>query len=449
MKRKLIIFIGIITFILAVVSFGMGLYFNYISKPHNIFAIGIDVISDGFKNYFYSPNIANIGDNFSMENSISFDLDSEYYKRTSTSNSDDLKFYRLIKNLSNTKTNIILKHSKKEKTGYIGINQKLNDEELINSKIYVANATKYYFVNGILKNYVNDGTCNYFESLNDSSIKENIDYLYDFIVDSLKSNLKDSYFKTYDKSENINGNNKDVHQVLLEVDDKLIHDILNDILKDLKDDKKANDILTNIDPTFSKYELKTDKVFLNSNEKYTINVYTTKVLYKPLKYEIIHLNGDSKNIYSFEENGDNWDFFYIEDDKVKYKSSITFKNNNINAMIYNSTSEKVGELKLERDKNNIAFDFNFDDLDEKVDIVYYSKNEKKDNDVVIEKKISFKHILNKESKLSGNVLFNSKISKDVKIEEDVSNAVLEAKLTDEEKKKFNEKIDRVRERLEK
>ena len=449
MRRKRIIIIVIVAFLLAGIFIGFGIHFNNISKPQYIFKSGISIISDNFKNYFNLED-RGIGDNFTIESSIDYNLDSEYYKRTSQSDTEDLKTYNLINNLTNMTDSFVYKQSKKDKTAYIELNEKIKNEEVVDKKVYISNATKYYYVNGILKNYVNDGTCNYFETLTeDNTTKSNIDYLYDFIVESIGNNIKNEYFKEYTVEESINGTKKSVHQISLEVDDYLIHKVLNGVLSDLKKDKKANYILSNIDTTFSKYKIKDSKKFLDKNEVYTINIYTTKVLCKPLKYEIIYLDKDVKKKYIYEGNSSKGTYYYVEDDNVKYTADVSIKENNISAKIYDSKSKNIGELKVEKTGINRTFDFVFDNGEKKWDIVYYSKYSKiKNGSYTNEKKASFKYVLNKESKLNGDVTITTKVSKDVKIEEDVSNAILESKLTDEQKNLFDTKKDKVKERFE-
>ena len=48
-----------------------------------------------------------MGDNFTIESSIDYNLDSEYYKRTSQSDPEDLKTYNLLENINDKKTKLI------------------------------------------------------------------------------------------------------------------------------------------------------------------------------------------------------------------------------------------------------------------------------------------------------------------------------------------------------
>ena len=62
--------------------------------------------------------------------------------------------------------------------------------------------------------------------------------------------------------------------------------------------------------------------------------------------------------------------------------------------------------------------------------------------------ITFKYLENRVSKLSGEVQAITEISDDVKIDEDVSNAVLKASLTNEQKANLDTRREFVKTRLE-
>ena len=161
------------------------------------------------------------------------------------------------------------------------------------------------------------------------------------------------------------------------------------------------------------------------------------------------MDKDIKKKYIYEGDGNKGTYYYVEDDNVKYTADISIKENIISAKIYDSKSKSIGELKVEKNGINRTFDFVFDNREKKWDIVYYSKYSKiKNGSYTNEKKASFKYVLNKESKLNGDVTITTKVSKEVKIEEDVSDAVLESKLTDDQKSLFDTKKDKVKERFE-
>ena len=315
----------------------------------------------------------------------------------------------------------------------------------------VDNSTEYYFINGILKNYVNNGTCNYFEALTENNTtRSNIDYLYDFIFKSLQNNLKDEYFKSYDVVTSIRSKDTNVHQISIKFDNKITRDILNGILKDLKEDKKANNILSNVDKNFKKYKVKSKNNIFKKDESYILNIYTTKVLNKPLKYELVHMGDSYNESYIIEKNNNIINYYYLEDNNIMYTANITIFDNNINGKIYNSSTEEIGGFILEKDGNNLSFDYNFDNSDEKINLKYISKYDNVKNKVsyINTKSLNINYLVNKEVKLSGNIEYKNKVVNKAKINTDIGNTTLYSKLSDEEKELIKNKRDMVKNRLE-
>lgn len=450
MKKRIIIIISFVI-VISIASISMGLYINSLTKPRKILGYSIKFIHDEGKKYILLNDNLDIGDSYTSTSKISFNLDSEYYLRDSKNNPDSLKRYNFIKNISKMDTDLIIKQNKDSKTNYVELNQNIGNENILGYKRLVDNSTEYYFVNGILKNYVNNGTCNYFESLSEeNTTRSNIEYLYDFIFDSLQRNLKDEYFESYDVVQNINSKNTSVHQVSIRFNNKNTREILNNILNDLKKDTKAYNILSNVDKSFKKYKVKDKTGFFGKDESYVLNVYTTKFLYKPLKYELIHMKNKSTESYIIEKNNDSINYFYLEDNNVVYTANIKVLDNSITGKIYNSSSKEIGEVLLEKKNNDLVFNYSFDDSYKKVNIKYTSEYSKVKNNTSYTntKKLDINYLVNKEVKLAGNIKFNNEVINSAKIDEDVQDTILYSKLSDEEKDKIKNKRQSVRDRLE-
>ena len=301
-KIKKICIIAIIV-ILASMSIFLGVYFAKLSTPNYLFGIGIEKIDNKINNYFNIDKKYTFNDSFTIESDLSFDLSSEDYQKKEKTDKTYLEKNNYIKNLSKTVNNIIVKQDRENKTSYIEVNSKLGTEELVNSKYLIKDSTEYYFIKGITDNYVNNGTHNYFEMLNeDNTTIDNINYIHEFTIKSLRKNLLSEYFTKYKKEEMINSKKMYVNQISFKLTDKTAHEIINNVYSDLKEDKKANKILTSIDKDFFKKKIKDSKVILDKNESYTFNIYTTKYLNKILKYEVIYLNKDNKKTYTYEGN---------------------------------------------------------------------------------------------------------------------------------------------------
>lgn len=447
MKTKKFIIISICIFLVAITLISVGLYISSLSRPKNVMSKSIYFVRDIGNKYLISNKY--IGDTYTMNTSIDFNLDSEYYKRLSSTDLDSNKKFNIINNISNMDTKLVFLKDVSKKSLYMDLSMKIKDEELLGYKKYVNNSTEYYFINGILDNYVNNGSCNYFESISlENTSKDNIDYLYNFIFKSLDNNMKDEYFKAYEVYENINSQNTSVNQLSIKITNKRVREILNNILKDLKKDKKANNILSNVYKDFNKYKVKDNTNYFKRNEYYILNIYTTKFLYKPLKYEIIHMNGDEKESIIIERNK-SINLYYLEDDKVTYTSSIKVLNNSIVGKIYDSSTNEIGEFNLEKKSNDLLFNYSFDSDNNKIIIKYSSKYDKiKKNSYINNKKLDIKYLVSRESKLNGSILVKSEVMKNTDIDVDVNNAIFYSKLSSEKKDLIKNKFKKIKERLE-
>ena len=424
MKKKILLIVIVFSVLFSITFIIMGIYINGLSKPRNILSKGISFIHDESKKYVLIDNNLNVGDTYTITSTLDFNLDS---------------------------ANLLLKQDNSSKTNYLELNQKIGDESIVGYKRLVSNSTEYYFVNGILNNYVNNGTCNYFEALSDENTTySNIEYLYDFIFESLNNNLKNEYFEAYEVDENINSKMIKVHQISIKFTNKNVREILNGILKDLKKDEKANNILSNIDSKFSDYKVKDKTNFFDKDESYTLNVYTTKVLYKPLKYELVHMDKESKENYIIEKNNDIYNYYYLEDDNIIYTADIKVLDDGISSKIYNSSSKEIGELLLEKKNHNIVINYSFDNSIDKVNFKYTSLYDKVKNNksYINKKKLDIKYLVNKESKIDGSIELISKVENKADIDTDIKEAILYSKLSDDKKELIKNKRENVKNRLE-
>lgn len=448
-KKGIYIFGIILAFIIAIALIGVGVYFNRITSNSYIMGTAIDKTNNLLKNYLEN-NSHQIREDYTLNSKISVNLDSEKARNESVTDLEALKKVNYLKNLSLMNTEVTVKQDTKKKKLYFELDEKILEEEVVNYKYLIDNSTEYYFLNSFLNNYVNDGSCNYFESLDsETTSRDNIVYLYDFLIESLKKNLKDEYFERYDVVENINGKDEEVNQISLKINDSTIREILKNILTDLKNDEKAKKILTSVDKNFSKWKIKDSTDFLKKNESYTVNIYTTSFMCEFLKLEIVHLDGDNKKVLTYEGDETKGEVYYIDNDKIQYIINCTFKNGKYEIKIYDELNNNLGEFSLEFAKKRTNFIFNFDDGKKKMDVIYTSKYLKSSGkEDTNDTSITFKFLENKVSKLSGDIHVVTEISNNVKIDEDISNAILKTTLTDEQKKSLDSRRDIVKDRLE-
>ena len=440
-KTKLILSILGIIILAASLFICIGIYLNNISKPQYIFSNGIDIIKNKFDNYRNKSNDLDLRDKYSINGNVEFDLDSEYYKKTT--NLEEKKTYNLIQNLNKMNIDFKIKKNSSTNTGYIELNESIDKEEVLNTKYYINESTKYFYVKDIVDNYINYGSCNYFENINTNTTeKDNINYLYNFIINSIKNNLNDKYFTK--KEENNN------YIVILKIDNDNLKDILGNVLKDLKKDIKSKKILDNINKNILNTKIKEEDIYLEKEEYYKIYIYTSKVLHRPLKYKIEMVTKDSINTFIYEGNDTRGTLHYIVNDKEKYSIVLEFKQDEIRAKIKDDTKKKVGELKFDKNNYNTTINYTFNNDKEKIDLIYSSKYSKvkKNQSYNNKKNLSFKYVVDKETRISGEIDINLDISNKVSIITDISEAKLKSNMTKEEKDKISNLYNDIKDRLE-
>ena len=192
MKKENITKIVVVFLLVCIASvlLHFGFYLKNVSKPNYVFSSLIDSIDLLKDKYFSFDSKYLVGDNFSIDGNVSFEMSSEKYGISS--DPSILSKYYMINNLNNTTINYKLMQDIKNKKIYSEVKTNIGTQNVLYNKLLVENATKYYFINSVYSNYINGGSCNYFESLTEeNTTKDNIDYLYNFILKSLKNNLKE------------------------------------------------------------------------------------------------------------------------------------------------------------------------------------------------------------------------------------------------------------------
>ncbi len=450
-KRKIILF-AILLFIFALLFLWVGFYFNKLSKSSYIMGTIIDEVNNSIHSYVYPNEDIFIGDEFTIDGTMQFDITSDTYKEKALTDPEALKKSHMIDNLDQMQNHFLLKQKPKTQEAYAEFESKIGEENLIHQKVLIQNATEYYFIEDIVKNYINDGTCNYFETIHeDVTTQDNIDYLYSFFFEALKDSLKEEYFERYERVEKIRDKEENTTLIVLRLDDKRIHSILEDVLESFKKDEKAKKILENYYPDYLKWKISKEKDFLGKEESYTISIYTSHFLNKPLKYEIVHLNGEEKESFILEGSMDKGEAYYVVNDHVKYQFDCVKKENSYDFQIQDALGNSIGEARFEKDKLSRTFNYSFDYENKKYDLIFSSKYTDVKNKKAWKntKKMSFKFVEDKKNELSGDIVIQMNAENIAKIEEDVSMATLASHLGDEEKQKIDTLWDSIKSRMEK
>lgn len=435
-RKKRIVIICTTIFLAIIASFLLyiGNYYNNLSKPKNVLGSFIDNISNNIIELNKFNSKYSLGDNFSITGSMSFDLASEKYLPNSL-NVEDIEKYNLINNLNNSKIDYTIAQDKNNKKLFLEARDTIGTEDVFYNKYLIENSTKYYFVNKILNTYINNGSSNYFENINNEyTTKDNIDYLYNFIINSLKNNINEKNISKSETNISINGKDTSTYQISYTINDTEIRNMLSNILNDLKKDNKADTILTNIDENFHKRKISNKKIFLSKKESYVLNIFVDKRFSKPLEYQLVKITKASKKVLSYELNDKNKrTITYINDDNMDFIGNINIAKNSISINFNNNKNNDIGTLKYNKNSNGFNFNLLFNYNNKSYDIVFSSKFIKySKSGYTNEVNSSFKYLENNINVLNGNIKAIAKIKHNVKIREDISNAVLNSSLNKEQ-----------------
>ena len=429
----------------------IGLYFGRVSDPQYVFGEMVDQVFDKAENIFSVDSDYYMGDSFQIEGTLKMELSSEEYRNKSATDVEFKKKNQMLANLSKMDTTYLYQQNKENGQAYFELNQKIGEEEIFAGKYYINNSTQYFFVNKVLSNYVNDGNNNYFESYGEEiTTIDNISYLYHFMGDSIKNHITKEQLKALDTDTMLGEETIKAGLISYRITDKEYKRLLKAVLKDLKSDARASQILSLRYPHLDDLKVDTKKKYLKSNESYTINIYVSKPFYQIVKYEVVYLKDDTKNIYTYEGDLKKGYFYYSENNELKYRADYQATAKKIDIVVYDRLNKEIGTIKEEKDKNNLMFTATLDLIHHNYDITYISKNKDLvDRTYTREDTLDFKIMEDKVTKLQGKVELISKIQGEAKIMEDTDSSVLRSSLTDEENEKLEKLHDTIKERLEK
>lgn len=450
MIKKILKVITFLLFVILGISLiRIGFYFEKLSQPKNIYKSGIDIITTKLKDITSIDGKYILGDNFSLNGKITVNTSSELYPKKALIDPNYIKKNNLINNFNKMNIDYEIIQNKKDKKLFLSVNEKNPKKNILNYKMLIENSTEYYFVGDVINNYINDGSNNYFEMFTeDRTTLSNIDYMYDFLSQSLAKELGKEAEK-YRKTTTYNNKKEELNQVSVKLTNKTINKIISAIIEDIRNDNEANKIMNSIDSDFKNKKIK-EKDYLDKNESYTINVYCSKYLNKPLKYEIIYLNDKTSKVYSYEGNKDKGLFYYTENDDLKYSANYSATNKTIDVKVYDKYQKNKGSIKLNRDKNNVLFNVSLNLDNKNYDIIYSNKykNYKENKSYEIESNLSLRILENNQVKLASETSNKTNVSKNTDIQETTENSIFTSKLTEEQKNKFDSIYDNVKRRLE-
>lgn len=426
--------------ILATIMIISGTYLAYLSKPQNYFSAVLDKTInyiDSLGNY----NTTGITKNYSVNSTIKLNVEDKNIQNSLLPEDESNK--KLINNLNSTTTEFSLIHDSNNKKMFMSLNSHLLEEELVNTKYLIENSTEYYYVNGILPDYINNGNSNYFESLTETTTdKDNLIYLLKYISKNLKKSIKDEYINVSKETVEINNENKSLNKISLELNDKNTKDILNTIIKQFKDDTTSKRIISSYYEGFDKYKINDKTKILKSDEVITINIYTN-IIGKIEKYEIIYKDNKEQREISYLIPTK--EISLIKNDEVVYKILTEEDGSKKLFNIYNNTNQEQGKLVIDKTDKRTTISLNLKDKEKTIDLIYDSKidsiKRKKSFDNNIN--ITYKVITTDDNITTTNISIENKVSSKCEIEEDTANATFASSVTETQQLELNEKVNNV------
>ena len=431
--------------IIAMTMISSGLYLNYHTNPKILLSKTFNNLIKIVENTKSNEDITGISENFTLNSNIKFNIGNQSIQKSI--DTKDTQNKNLITNLNNTTTNLTLVQDKTNKKMYASINSKLGQEELINAKYLVENATEYYYVKDIVNNYVNNGNSAYFEALNSATTtKENIIYILQMTSKSLEKRLKNEYFTKTKEQTLLNNKIKKLNKISLKLTDTTTKELVNNIIIDLKEDKKANQILTSIDKNFFKNIIDNENKIFNYNEIITINMYITN-LGDIKKYELIYLEKEKENKLTYEAETEQ--IYYIENNQIIYDIKYESSEDEKNLIFYNDQGEEQGKIVYDKTINRTLINGNLKRKSDIIDIIYDSSIEDIEKNISYTNKINF---LLKVSSPTGNIVnttinINNNLKSSTMINEDTTASVFASSLTEDEEKLLNNKLSNTYMRL--
>ena len=217
----------------------------------------------------------------------------------------------------------------------------------------------------------------------------------------------------------------------------------------MKNDEKSSNILLNFDSDFFNNKLDEKDIILDKDEKYIINIYCSMLLNKPLKFEIIYTNNDTKKVFSIDLGDNSFDFYYLLNDEVRYSGVFKISLDKINVSVLDRLGESVGNIDIENSNDEITslLTLNLEKSIYEVNLSSKYSDYSKDS-YKYAMDLAFKVTDNNVIKFSGNINLVSNVFSNVSIEEDVSKSVLKSTLSDDVLEKFDKVYYNMKERLE-
>ena len=190
-----------------VISFAMigsGILLSFIATNQESMLYLFDTAIEKLKTTPTKETYTGIGENISIQSNINLEIESQKYQESLLPEDQTIK--NLITNLNQTTSNLKYIHDKNNKKMLVTVESKKAETKILDLKLLIENSTEYFFIDGQVGNYVNNGNSTYFENINsETTSKDNIIYILEQVSKSLKKNISNEEFRTTKEQIDING----------------------------------------------------------------------------------------------------------------------------------------------------------------------------------------------------------------------------------------------------
>ena len=442
-KPNLVLFYLILITSLAMI--GSGVLLSFIATNQESMLFLFDTAIEKLKVTTGKSEYTGISENISIQSNIKLEVESQRYQQSLLPEDQSIK--NLITNLNQTTSNLQFIHDKKNKKLLVKISSNKQESKILDLKLLVENSTEYFFIDGTIGNYVNNGNSTYFEAVNSTTTsKDNIIYVLEQISKSLKKNISNDEFRTTKEIIDINNKPRKLNKTTIEFDNKRLIELFNKVIDDLKKDERSKNILKGYNNDFEKMKIDNTQVFLEKDEKISIYMYKD-IFGKVEKYEFIKKEGENEYRYTYEPSTNL--IYIVENNIVKKKLQLIIEQNKIEIKINDSNDNELGKFTYNNSQDKVSITYQIKENNEVKDIAYESKitDLKKNKSYTETIDLNIKHSNEKESIINLKVNFNNQVSSDTKINEDTSNAIFASTLEDKKEVLIDKRINETYEIL--
>ena len=418
-------------FLVAILFIVLGILFSYRSNPEKILNESLHSLSDNILNIVNRENSLELNDNYTIDSHI------KTTSKIDETNEDIKEYLELLKILPKLDTNIKISEDKDNSKLFYNINVTKDNNKYIDIKYLVKDSTGYYYNDKVTNKYINVGTNNYFETLqNNNTTKENKHYLNTFIIDSIAKNISKEYTKSTEEKTTINNKEIYTNKLTIELDNIKANDIYKKVIKDLKKDKKASFILENYFNGFKNKKIR-NKKFLDKKETVKIDIYTTGLTNKLVKVIITDKTEKEEKVIEYNKINDEKSILSKSiNNKTKYELNIhKINNKEYNVDIYNDKNKNIGKITIKKTDKESIINISIDDNNKRLNLDYKANYQDIKNNTYRENiKLNVKYFVKNKNIITQTIEIKNKIDNKTKINEDTSESILENSLNEEQVK---------------